>query len=146
MGNRGAQCVVRLSEASGPGRAGRFAPRTAWGGAFVRQGWRSGEARDEVARQQAPPDQVEIGEPEHREGPGQILFEPAIPHFGEAPEAFDHMKRMLAPGPLLRSPPVGAPLRARQPPVWGAFRFTRYRPPLAVQCCRSSSRQYAWSP
>lgn len=107
--------MVRLSAAWGPGREGRSAPRTAWGGAFVGHGWPSGEAGDEVGRQQAPRDQVESSGPEHREGAGEILGEAAILHLGEAPEAFDHMERMLPARPLLRSPPVDPALLPRQP-------------------------------
>src|SRR5690242_14575145 len=63
---------------------------------------------------------VEIGQSKHGLRPRQVLGHTPIAYFGEAPQVFDHPKRMLAAGASPRARPVDHPPALTQRPAIGA--------------------------
>ena len=53
--------------------------------------------------QQLPSDHVQVCQGKHRERPGEVLGDPAVAYFGEAPELLDHPKRVLTASPRARA-------------------------------------------
>ena len=72
----------------------------------------SAKARDEIPP--PPPPQVQIRQAEHREGPSQVLSQPAIPHHREAPQALDDQDGGLPSGAAARSALVDPAFVVRQ--------------------------------
>src|SRR5262249_60725988 len=57
-------------------------------------------------RQQLAADQVEVCQRKQTEGARQVLGDPAVAHLGEAPQALDHVERVLAACPGARPRPI----------------------------------------
>src|SRR5262249_30598094 len=60
-------------------------------------------------RQQLAADQVEVCQRKETEGARQVLGDPAVAHLGEAPQALDHVERVLAARPGARPRPIDRP-------------------------------------
>src|SRR5215472_10025415 len=79
----------------------------------VRPCSRDSQDAPRLRRQQLAADQVEVRQREEAEGARQILGETPVAHLGEAPQALDHVERMLTarPGPrpgAINGPPPSA--------------------------------------
>src|SRR6266568_4262928 len=62
-------------------------------------------------RKQSVSHHIEIGQREERKGPRRVLRQPAIAHFGKAPQPLHYVEGMLAP-----RPDAGARVIDRLPP------------------------------
>src|ERR1700730_18314443 len=56
--------------------------------------------------QKTAPDHIQVRQCEHRKEPSGVLRQPAIAHFGKAPQALHHVKGMLAAGASSRAQAV----------------------------------------
>src|SRR5215470_3520892 len=62
-----------------------------------------------LRRQQLAADQVEVRQREEAESARQVLSGPAVTHLGEAPQALDHVERVLTARPGARPHPIDRP-------------------------------------